>query len=145
MDPTLRLQPGKPRLTPAQEAERERFANERIQAQLSTESVPEPEAEAFLRHAYQVARLDPPKRIHWLDGPLQLVAALTLPGVGAGVGERTQTSVGGSLWACLGDSFRNSVWPSIGTDVQDSVVDSVWDRVGGSVRASVRAGVDAGA
>lgn len=148
MDPALRLQPGQQRLTPAQEAERERFADERIQTQLSTEPVNEPEAEAFLRQAYQVAKLEPPKRIHWLDGPLQLVAALVLPGVGTGVGERVQASVGGcvvrGVWASVGDSITDSL-SAIGASVQDSVVDSVWDRVGASLMASVRASVDAGA
>src|SRR5579862_9123473 len=73
---SLQLQPGQQDLTPEQEAEARHFAEERIQAQLSTEPVDEQEAEALLCQAYQVAGLAPPQRIHWLDGPLQLVADL---------------------------------------------------------------------
>ena len=46
MDLALRLQPGQQALTPAQEAEAQRFAAERIEAQLSTSSVDEQEAES---------------------------------------------------------------------------------------------------
>jgi hypothetical protein len=76
VDPALRLQPGQQELTPAQEAEARRFAEAYIQTQLSTEPVDEQEAEAFLSQAYEVVKLAPPRHIHWLDGPLQLVAVL---------------------------------------------------------------------
>ncbi len=95
LDPALRFQPGQSALTSAQEAEARRFVDERIQAQLSTELVDEQAVEAFLRHAYQVAKLESPKRIHWLDGPLQLFAVLTLPSVGDSV----RPSLRPSVWA----------------------------------------------
>ncbi|HEU5367424.1 MAG TPA: hypothetical protein VFU69_03130 [Ktedonobacterales bacterium] len=73
---SLRLHPGQPHLTPEQEAEAHRFADERIQAQLSTEPVDESSAEALLRQAYQVAGLAAPCRIDWVDGPLQLATVI---------------------------------------------------------------------
>ena len=63
----LRIQPGQEALTPEQEAEARRFAQERIEAQLSTEPVDEPEAEQFLRQAYVVAGFPPPGHIRWRD------------------------------------------------------------------------------
>ena len=97
MDPALRLHPGQHALTPAQEAEARHFAEERIQAQLSTEPVDEQQTEALLRQAYQVARLKPPKQIIWLDGPLPFVA-VTAP-----------KSVWASVWASVWDSVWDSV------------------------------------
>jgi hypothetical protein len=73
IDPALRLYPGQEALTPAQEAEAQRFAAERIAAQNSTEPVDEPAAEALLVQSYAAAHLPPPTRILWVDGPLQLV------------------------------------------------------------------------
>jgi hypothetical protein len=70
------LQPGQRGLTPEQEAEARRFAEASIQRHLSTEPVDEEETEAFLWQAYEAAGLTPPHHIHWLDGPLELVAAL---------------------------------------------------------------------
>jgi hypothetical protein len=127
MDPALRLQPGQQALTPTQEAEARRFAEESIQRHLSTEPVDEQEVEAFLRQAYQAAGLDPPQRIHWLDGPLQLVAVLAPSSMGASVLDR----VGGSV----GESVEASVGASVGDSVRASVAASVGD----SVRASVQA------
>jgi hypothetical protein len=74
MEPHLRIQPGQQTLTPAQEVEARRFAEERIAAQLSTEPLDEPETERLLRQACAVAGLPPLQRVVWLDGPLQLVA-----------------------------------------------------------------------
>jgi hypothetical protein len=73
----LRIQPDQERLSPEQEAEARRFAEERIAAQLATSPIDELEAEALLRQAYVVAGLPPPTRIRWVDGPLPLVAVLT--------------------------------------------------------------------
>lgn len=53
----LRLQLGQEALTPEQEREAERFAAERIRAQLSTDPVNKAEAEALLRQVYQVVGL----------------------------------------------------------------------------------------
>ena len=49
MDPAFRLHLEQEELTQAQEDELERFAQERIAAQLSTEPVDEQETEQFLR------------------------------------------------------------------------------------------------
>jgi hypothetical protein len=142
----LRIQPGQQTLTPAQEAEARRFAQEYIRAQLSTEPVDEQEAEAFLRQAYQAAGLNPPQRIHWLDGPLQLVAVLApsnLVGdsvrasVGTSVRASVGESVGASMWANTYHRVEESVWASARISVRESVGASTWASVGTSVRASM--------
>jgi hypothetical protein len=69
-------QQGQQALTPEQEAEARRFAQERIRIQLDTAPVDEEQAEAFLWQAYATAGLPQPRHIHWLDGPLELIAAL---------------------------------------------------------------------
>jgi hypothetical protein len=63
-------------ITPASADDADRFAAERIHAYLSTEPIDEEETETLLRRAYAAADLEEPAHIHWLDGPLQLVAAL---------------------------------------------------------------------
>jgi hypothetical protein len=63
-------------ITPASADDADRFAAERISAYLSTEPVDEEETEALLRRAYAAANVEEPAHIHWLDGPLQLVAVL---------------------------------------------------------------------
>jgi hypothetical protein len=76
IEAALRLQKGQQALTLEQEAEARRFAEERIRNQLDTAPVDEEQAEAFLWDAYAAAGLPPPRHIHWLDGPLELIAAL---------------------------------------------------------------------
>jgi hypothetical protein len=153
MDPALRLQPGQQALTPAQEAEAERFAEASIQAHLSTEPVDEPEAEANLRQAYAVAGLDSPQRIHWLDGPLQLVAVPAPSSMGGSVDasmrdrvrdrvrDSVEASVEASVWKGVWESVRANVEASVGVNVRASVWESLWESVqesaGNSVRASV--------
>jgi hypothetical protein len=53
-----------------------RFVADRISVYLSTEPVDEEETEALLRRDYTAADIEEPEHIHWLDGPLQLVAVL---------------------------------------------------------------------
>jgi len=72
----LRMHPGQHTLTPAQVAEAERFVSESMRAQLSTAPVDETAAEDLLCQAYAAAGVGPPHHIHWLDGPLELVAVL---------------------------------------------------------------------
>ncbi len=145
MDPALRLHPNQQALTPAQEAEARRFAAERIQAQLSTEPVDEQEAESFLRQAYAVARLPPPHTIHWVDGPLQLVAALAPQRGDASVRDSVRRSLEASVRANVETSVLKSVWASVGENarerVRERVWDSMWDRLGKSAWVSVRASV----
>src|SRR6185312_9049623 len=95
----LRIQPGQEALTPVQEAEARRFAEERIATQLSTEPVDEPEAEALLRQAYAVAELPPPECISWLDGPLQFVAVLAP----LRIEESSSAGVKDSVWTSGGN------------------------------------------
>jgi hypothetical protein len=117
---SLRLQPGQQRLTPEQEAEAMRFATEQIEAQLSTGPVVESEAEEWLRHAYQVAGLEPPAQILWLDGPLHLVS-LFLP-----------SSVTDNVWASVRKRVGENICGSVGDDVAEQVVASTWASVGNS-------------
>jgi hypothetical protein len=121
----LKLQPGQEALTPEQEAEARRFADERIAAQLSTGPVEEQEAERLLRQAYAVARLSPPIRILWVDGPLQLAVAQAPQAASASECE--------SVWKSRWHSVQESVWKS----VRERVGASVWERVWESVRTRV--------
>src|ERR1051326_4095066 len=133
----LRIQPGQEALTPEQEAEVKRFAEARIEAQLSTESVDESEAEQLLRQAYAVASLPLPTHIHWLDGPLQAVAALAPPSLEASTRTIVEASLGGSfgtsiqtsLWANL----KASLWASIEADLGYSINHRVWNRIAARV------------
>jgi hypothetical protein len=137
MEPTLRVSRGQERLTSAQRAEAERFAEAAIQAQLSTEPVDEQEAEAFLWQAYEVVGLTAPRHIHWLDGPLELIAVLARE----------------SEWISVEDSFRDRVSHCVWDDsirersevsrLRDHVSESVDYRVR-SVQKRVRAGLPAG-
>jgi hypothetical protein len=70
----IRLKKGEPNrdLT----AEADRFREERIRLQLSTDPVDEAAAEELLCRAYATAGVPAPGHIHWLDGPLELVAIL---------------------------------------------------------------------
>jgi hypothetical protein len=76
-----RLRLGQENLTPVQATALERFCDERIEEFLSTAPVDEPAVEARLAHAYTAAGLPPPAEVYWLNGPLELVAAWTPPGV----------------------------------------------------------------
>lgn len=75
-EPSFTLHPGQLRLKMAQQGEAERFATRHIQQYLSTEPVDEEAAEARLWQAYEVVGLTRPRHIHWLGGPLELVAVL---------------------------------------------------------------------
>jgi hypothetical protein len=140
----LRIQPGQQALSPAQEAEARRFADERIHAQLSTGPVDEQEAEACLCQAYQAAGLAPPQRIQWVDGPLQFAAvlaarrvqAIALASVAAGV------SIREGIKAIVEDSIWESILASVQASIEASNGIRVWDdiayRVGESVEFHVR-------
>src|SRR5262249_49747789 len=72
----MRLRLGQQQLTNAQKIASRQFVEERIRAQLATTEVDEPAAEALLAQAYEAAGFASPHHIHWLDGPLELVAVL---------------------------------------------------------------------
>src|SRR5215472_6858548 len=123
----LRIQPGQQALTPEQEAEAQRFADERIAAQLSTAPVDEQEAERLLLCVYAVAGLPPPTHIHWVDGPLQ-VAALAPRNVEANVVPSVE-----SVWESIRERVGTRMLDRVRERVWDSVEDKVWDQVGASV------------
>jgi len=128
MDPSLRLHPGQTRLTPEQEAEVERFTEAYIRRLLSTEAVDEAAATALLRQAYEVAGLAAPRRIHWMDGPLQLMAAPA--------SDHLKTTVWDSFMASR-MKIMCSIWASVGTFVGSLVTEPLIERVRVSVWASV--------
>lgn len=140
MDLSFQLHPGQEELTPAQEAEARRFAQERIAAQLSTEPVDEPEAERLLRQAYGVAGLRPPQHILWLDGPLQLVVVRAPQYERASVYDRVRAKLRASVQGSVHKSVGNSVYTSVYTNVYTSVFASVHTSVQTSVYTSVFAG-----
>ena len=125
----LRIQPGQQALTPAQEAEARRCAEEYIRRQLSTEPVDEQEAEAFLRQAYQVAGLDSPERIQWLGGPLSFVEVLASPSA--------RDRIGDSVWASIGTSLRDRIGDSVGVGIEANVQASLRGRIRVDIRDSV--------
>jgi hypothetical protein len=141
----LRLQPGQEALTPEQEAEAERFAEERIAAQLSTEPVDEPEAEQLLRQAYAVAGLPSPQQIQWVDGPLQLVTRLSpfsaWDSVGARIGGFAWDHMAARAWDPVVARVRAHVEELLQTSVEESLRTSVAARVQSHIEARVWAGV----
>ncbi len=138
MKPRLQLRRGQEQLTPEQRAEVERFAEACIQTRLSTEPVDEREAEALLCQAYQVRGLPVPERIHWVDGPLQLVMLIAPPRSGAG----SEASFKASILASIQDTIDTShlgidhdpYW-SLGGQV---ISDGAWLRIIAGIEASVR-------
>ncbi|HEY7341388.1 MAG TPA: hypothetical protein VH591_10940 [Ktedonobacterales bacterium] len=155
IDPALHLHPSQLELTPAQAAEATRFAQERVVSQLSTEPVEESEAERLLLQAYIVAHLQPPTRILWVDGPLQLVQV-----VAQHMRERAWANVWDNMWAscvreCQKSTTGERAWTSLaerspgetrlgslGQSVNESmraiVEQSVWTNVWFSMYRSVR-------
>lgn len=159
MDETFKLVPGPASLAPEQEAEARRFAQERIEAHLSTEPVDEQEAEAYLRQAYEGANLAPPARFHWVDSPIQALETLMPPRLGGIQWEHLLDRVAASLWAGVRDSVKASVAANLRANVEVNIVrvdpsiwgiagierefvgDNVLSRIGESIGAGVRANV----
>jgi hypothetical protein len=159
-DQNLRLQAGQRELTAEQQAEAAHFVNGRIQEQLSTEPADESAAEAALAQAYHVAGLTPPATVFWLDGPLELVAAWTPPGILDQVKRRLNREMlqrvtllaQKAKWNGASAFYRDAstlVWP----EVRGQVLSTVWDSlvaqgmdtlkhaIGEHVNAPVRAAI----
>src|SRR5215472_1809273 len=94
----IRLHVGPRDLTPEQVVEVDRFASERLQAQLSTEPVDETAAETLLASAYATAGLAVPRHIHWLSGPLELVTVLAWTGSSVSVEDQYRDLVPHCVW-----------------------------------------------
>ncbi len=150
---TIRLRPTQLALSPTQLGAAQRFIQERIEAQLSTEPVDEPETEALLRDAYVIGRRPPPRHIHWVDGPLQLTAALALQdmkdNVWWGIQNQVKHRVDREMKLRVDERLRHSVWgimhlvhrsvrDSVGNRVRQAMQESLDERVAASLRASVR-------
>src|SRR5262249_33012975 len=136
MGPALHLHPGQRALTSEQEAEARRFASARIQGQLATTPVDEEEAEALLWQAYAAAGLSPPHHIHWLAGPLELIAALARNSTEIAVDDVFTEQVSHCVWD---DLLRESTEIQC---LQAGLAESVDSRVRGvqqPVEASIQA------
>jgi hypothetical protein len=150
MEPLPHLFPGQRTLYRAQRNEARRFAQERIDAHLSTgtiEAGDERKAEQRLQQAYLVAGVPPPRQIHWVNGPLELLAMLDLPkrldrpwgewsSVSHEVLDRVRLNELARL-RDLGPRLKAKVWSLVGARVQASVVTRVRDPLLASVWASV--------
>jgi hypothetical protein len=130
MEEALRLRPRQENLTSAQAAALERFCDERIEEFLSIAPVDEPAVEEHLAQAYLSAGLSPPAEVYWLDGPLELVAAWTPPGVlekiKARLNQRMLAQLAPSAQAVAWKSSAASVWLNVRVGVrgdEGSVVD----------------------
>jgi hypothetical protein len=137
-----KIERGQEQLTPEQEAYAHQFAQERIDAMLSTAAIDEAQAEEHLRNAYRVAGLEPPQ-VRWFDSPSTFVMAHLEDSLESFVRDFLWASLANSLWASVGDSVLVSVWHSVWKLVRDSVWASMPDEVrdfirdsaGGSARA----------
>lgn len=129
----LQLKPGQTELTPEQQAEAQRFAAERAQVHLSTEPVDEQLVERWVCQAYELAKVPPPTQIQWLDGPLQLVAALASQKIWASVWNRNRLKprLGDSVWAM----WYERVWSH---HRWGSLMANLWSSPWTSMEASVR-------
>jgi hypothetical protein len=132
VDPAHRLVAGQEALTPAQEAEMQRFTDACIQTQLSTEPVDERAAEALVERAYVLAGLDAPGGIEWLDGPRQLVERL--------FSFSKRGAPQASVWPDLQERLSMSMFASVGAEL-DAVGQQVEAVVFDRIEARVRAGV----
>src|SRR5262249_49507153 len=86
---------GQSDVTPEQLEADVRDISEHVRVQVSTEPADEAAAETSLREAYAAAGVDPPGHIHWLDGPLELVALLA--------------ATRNSAWLDVADDYRERV------------------------------------
>src|SRR5215831_1922655 len=96
-----RLAGGQSAMTPEQLEAAVQFVWEHVRIQVSTEPGDEEEAETSLQEAYAAAGVDPPEHIHWLDGPLELVALLT--------------------------ATRNIAWLDVADEYRERVPHCAWD------------------
>src|SRR5262249_42507409 len=103
--------------------EADRFAAERVCVQLATEPVDEPAAEELLHEAYAATGLSAPGHVHWLEGPLELVAVLARGCPRAGVGDEFR------------DRVPNCVWDDVQLDADE--IAYTRDGAAGDVTASV--------
>jgi hypothetical protein len=112
------------RLTPEQDAILSDTQERWRRAGLNCEPADRPAAEAGVRLAYQLAGLDPPARIAWLDSPIQgaiAAAALSRPDLQGPAARLRDHAGGGDPARSGGDAARSSGWleprlPGIGID-----------------------------
>ncbi len=128
------------KLTPAQEARFAEWADKWIKIGLSTKPADRETFERAIRKCYQFAKLDPPKRIVWVQSPL--VMALAAPIADRMLGD-------GAVNGAVSDAVRGAVNGAVGGAVNGAVSDAVRgavggavsDAVGGAVRGAVRGAV----
>jgi hypothetical protein len=114
MEP-LHLSLDQPRLTPGQEAVARHFGAERRQAYLAPGLVDEEAAESLLCQAYAAADLPPPQRIHWVDGPLELVALLVSDDTQLDIADEFKERIAHWTWeSLLGSADRATLSRDLG-------------------------------
>src|SRR3990167_7129592 len=99
---------------------------------LSTVPANRAEAERGVRLAYNVAGLEAPSLMIWVDSPIAGCVGAAMQ-VWDQVGDQVRTQVRAQVW--------DQVWTQVGAQVGAQVRDQVWDQVGDQVRTQVRAQV----
>jgi hypothetical protein len=155
------------RLTDAQKARFDEWADRWIEIGLRTGNADRPRFEAAVRECYRFAGLEPPKVIVWTTSPLVVslaapVAALLIEihrrdavgravggAVRGAVGDAVSDAVGGAVRGAVDDAVgravsgavRGAVRDAVGRAVSDAVSDAVGDAVGRAVGGAVRGAV----
>ena len=99
---------------------------------LSTVPANRAEAERGVRLAYNVAGLEAPSLMIWVDSPIAGCVGAAMQ-VGAQVGDQVWDQVWDQVRAQVGDQ----VWAQVGAQVGAQVRDQVWDQVRDQVRTQV--------
>src|SRR3990167_4504844 len=111
---------------------------------LSTVPANRAEAERGVRLAYNVAGLEAPSLMIWVDSPIAGCVGAAMQ-VGAQVGDQVcdqvWDQVRDQVWVQVGAQVRDQVGDQVGAQVGAQVRDQVWDQVGDQVRTQVRAQV----
>ena len=152
-------------LTKAQRDRFPEFVDKWTQIGLCTDPADRPRAEAGIRKAYEIAGMEPPKRIVWCGSPLSqgltraIVFGLKNAKVGTGDGvwdnvwnsvrdrvkDNVRANVGANVWSNIGANAGGGVWNDVRANVWDSVGANVrvnvWDNIGADVWDSVGANV----
>src|SRR3990167_8359953 len=111
---------------------------------LSTVPANRAEAERGVRLAYNVAGLEAPSLMIWVDSPIAGCVGAAMQ-VGAQVGDQVwdqvwdqvRAQVGDQGWAQVGAQVGDQVWDQVWDQVRAQVGDQVWAQVGAQVGAQV--------
>src|SRR3990167_35882 len=104
---------------------------------LSTVPANRAEAERGVRLAYNVAGLEAPSLMIWVDSPIAGCVGAAMQ-VGAQVGAQVWAQVRDEVWVKFGVQVWVGVGAQVGDQVGAQVGDQVWAQVGAQVWAQVR-------